>query len=416
MLNKILILFAILLMFIYANAGEIELNPEHPDQYTVVEGDTLWDISARFLKKPWRWQEIWQVNPQIKNPHLIYPGDVVSLAYQDGQPVLNLERSGQISSGRNVKLSPTIRSSENDKAIPAIPIDAIQQFLQWPVIFEQNEMDDWPYVVSSYEGHLVASVNNKIYVRGIPDDSETKQYSIYRKGAAYLDVKKDEDEYKDKEDEVLGYEAIYIGQATIQKKGDPASAIITSVDREVLIGDRLIPNSEQDINVEFVPSSTKTEVEGNILSVLTGISKLGGVAQIGQYQVVVLNVGESDGIEPGNVLGVFQDNLKVTDTIGPNQPKKLAEQDADKIEFEREGTNFFDQELSKLVNGIRNMFKKFDKKFPEFANRKTKSETVSLPEEYVGVVLVFRTFARISYALVMEVKGPIHVLDKARSL
>ena len=130
MFNKILILFAILLMFIYANAGEIELNPEHPDQYTVVEGDTLWDISARFLKKPWRWQEIWQVNPQIKNPHLIYPGDVVSLAYQDGQPVLNLERSGQISSGRNVKLSPTIRSSENDKAIPAIPIDAIQQFLQ----------------------------------------------------------------------------------------------------------------------------------------------------------------------------------------------------------------------------------------------------------------------------------------------
>ena len=412
MVNKILILFVISLMFVCANAGEIEVNPEHPEKYTVVKGDTLWDISARFLKKPWLWQEIWRVNPQIKNPHLIYPGDMVSLTYEGGQPVLNLERAGQATSGRNVKLSPTIRSSENDKAIPAIPIDAIQQFLKWPLIFERDKMEDWPYVVSSYEGHLIASVNNTIYVRGIPDDSESKEYSIYRKGAAYLNVKKD----KDEDDEILGYEAIYIGQAVMQKKGDPASAVITSVDREVLTGDRLIPNSEQDINVEFVPSSTKTEVEGTILSVLTGISKLGGVAQIGQHQVVVLNIGESSGVEPGNVLGIFQDNLKVVDTIGPNQPKTLEEQDADRIEFEREDTSFVDQELSKLVNGIRNMFKKFDKKFPEFANRKTKSEIVSLPEEYVGVMMVFRTFEKISYALVMEINGPVHILDTVRSL
>jgi len=412
MLNKILILFAILFTFACANAGEIELNPEHPDKYTVVEGDTLWGISARFLQKPWRWQEIWQVNPQIKNPHLIYPGDVVSLHYQDGQPVLTLERAGETSSGRNVKLSPTVRSSENDKAISAIPIDAIQQFLKWPLIFEQDEMDDWPYIVSSYEGHLIASVNNTIYVRGVPEESEAREYSIYRKGPAYLNVKED----KDEEDEILGYEAIYVGQAIMQKKGDPASAVITSVEREVLTGDRLLPNSGQDINVEFTPSSTKTDVTGRILSVMTGISKLGGVAQIGQHQVVVLNVGENKGVEPGNVLGIFQDNFKVKDTIGPNQPKKLAEQDAKRIEFEREDSNFVDQELSKLVNGIRNMIKKFDRKFPEFANRKTKSETISLPQEYVGVVLVFRTFEKISYALVMEVNGPVHVLDTVRNL
>ena len=412
MLNKILILFAILFTFACANAGEIELNPEHPDKYTVVEGDTLWGISARFLQKPWRWQEIWQVNPQIKNPHLIYPGDVVSLHYQDGQPVLTLERAGETSSGRNVKLSPTVRSSENDKAISAIPIDAIQQFLKWPLIFEQDEMDDWPYIVSSYEGHLIASVNNTIYVRGVSEESEAREYSIYRKGPAYLNVKED----KDEEDEILGYEAIYVGQAIMQKKGDPASAVITSVDREVLTGDRLLPNSGQDINVEFTPSSTKTDVTGRILSVMTGISKLGGVAQIGQHQVVVLNVGQNKGVEPGNVLGIFQDNFKVKDTIGPNQSKKLEEQEADRIEFEREDSNFFDQELSKLVNGIRNMIKKFDRKFPEFANRKTKSEIISLPQEYVGVVLVFRTFEKISYALVMEINGPVHVLDTVRSL
>ena len=412
MLNKILISFVISLLFFYANAGEIELNPEHPEKYTVVKGDTLWDISARFLKKPWRWQEIWQVNPQIKNPHLIYPGDLVALTFQDGQPVLSLERAGEITSGRNVKLSPTVRSYEKTEAIPPIPVDAIQQFLKWPLIFEEDEMDDWPYIVSSYEGHLIASVNNTIYIRGLSDDVETNQYSIYRKGPAYVNLKKD----KDEEDEVLGYEAIYVGQAIMQKKGDPASAVITSVDREVLTGDRLIPYSDQKVNIEFTPSSNKTQLEGNILSVLTGISELGGVAQIGQYQVVVLNIGESSGVEPGNVFGIYQSNLEVIDTIGPNQPKNIAVEDEKRIKFEREDTHFVDRELSKLVNGIRNAFNKFDNRFPEFANRKSNSETILLPEEYVGNMMVFRTFDKISYALVMEINGPVHVLDTVRSL
>ena len=352
------------------------------------------------------------MNPQIKNPHLIYPGDVVSLSFKDGRPVLNLERAGQVTVGRNVKLSPTIRSSENIEAIPAIPIDAIQQFLVWPIILEEDETDNWPYVVSSYDGHLVASVNNIIYIRGLPEDSDIKEYSIYRKGPAYKNVKKD----KDEEDEVLGYEAIYIGQAVMQKKGDPASAVITSVDREVLVGDRLIPNTGEDMSTEFLPSSTKTKVEGSILSVLTGISQLGGVAQIGQYQVVVLNLGENNGIEPGNVFGIFQNNFKVKDSIGINKPEALEKEDAKRIKFEREDTNFIDQELSKLVNTIRGAIKKFDKKFPSFANWKARSETITLPEEHVGVMMVFRTFKKISYALVMETDGPVHIFDTVRSL
>ena len=412
MLNKILISLVILLLFFSANADELKLNPEHPGEYTVVKGDTLWDISARFLKQPWRWQEIWGVNPQIKNPHLIYPGDVVSLSFKDGKPVLNLERAGQVTVGRNVKLSPTIRSSENIEAIPAIPIDAIQQFLVWPIIYEEDEMDNWPYVVSSYDGHLVASENNIIYIRGLPEDSGIKEYSIYRKGPAYKNVKKD----KDEEDEVLGYEAIYVGQAVMQKKGDPASAVITSVDREVLVGDRLVPNSGEDVSTEFLPSSTKTKVEGSILSVLTGISQLGGVAQIGQYQVVVLNLGENNGIEPGNVFGIFQNNFKVKDSIGVNKPKTLEEEDVKRIKFEREDANLFDRELSKLVNTIRGTIIKFDKKFPTFANRKVSSEVITLPEEHVGVMMVFRTFKKVSYALVMETDGPVHILDTVRSL
>lgn len=412
MLNKILISFVILLLFFSANADELKLNPEHPGEYTVVKGDTLWDISARFLEQPWRWQEIWGVNPQIKNPHLIYPGDLVTLSFKDGRPVLNLERAGQVTVGRNVKLSPTIRSSENIKAIPAIPIDAIQQFLVWPIILEEDEMDDWPYVVSSYDGHLVASVNNTIYIRGMPEDSDIKEYSIYRKGPAYKNVKKD----KDDEDEVLGYEAMYVGQAVMQRKGDPASAVITSVDREVLVGDRLLANSGEDVSTEFLPSSAKIKVEGSILSVLTGISQLGGVAQIGQYQVVVLNVGENKGIEPGNVFGVFQNNFEVKDSIGMNKPKTLEEEDTKRIKFEREDANLFDRELSKLVNTIRGSIIKFDKRFPKFANRKTSSETITLPEEHVGVMMVFRTFKKVSYALVMETSGPVHIFDTVRSL
>jgi hypothetical protein len=131
---------------------------------------------------------------------------------------------------------------------------------------------------------------------------------------------------------------------------------------------------------------------------------------------VVLNVGENNGIEAGNVFGIFQNNFKVKDSIGINRPEVLEKEDAKRIKFEREDTNFFDQELSKLVNTIRGAIKKFDKKFPEFANRKARSETITLPEEHVGVMMVFRTFKKISYALVMETDGPVHIFDTVRSL
>ena len=406
MLNKILISFVILLLFSTTYAVEIELNPEHPEKYTVIKGDTLWDISSRFLTKPWLWQEIWQKNPQIKNPHLIYPGDTISLSYEDGRPILNLERAGQLVSGRNVKLSPTIRSSENIEAIPAIPLDAIQQFLKWPLILDDDQMDGWPYVVSSYEGHLIASINNKIYIRGISEDTDMKQYSIYRKGPAYINVKKD----KKDEDEILGYEAIYVGQASIERKGDPASAIITSVKREVMIGDRLIPNSEQDFTPEFIPSSVSNNIEGNILSVLDGVS------QIGQYQIVVLNLGENSGLEPGNVLGIFKSNLTVKDSIGPNRRKTQEEIDNDKIVFEHADKHWVDREFGKLFNAIRDGIRNFDENNPNIANKKTKSEIVNLPDENVGVLMVFRTFEKISYALVMEISGPVHVKDVVRNL
>tara|TARA_R110000782_G_scaffold250847_2_gene338264 strand:- start:3008 stop:4216 length:1209 start_codon:yes stop_codon:yes gene_type:complete len=402
MLNKILISCAILLLTISVRADELTINPDHPESYTVVKGDTLWSISARFLQQPWRWPEIWGVNPQIDNPHLIYPGDIVSLAYQDGQPVLNLQRgTGQVVSGRNVKLSPTIRSTENDEAIPTIPIDAIQQLLERPIVLDENEIDQWPYVVSSYDEHLIATTGNTIYVRGIPENSDVVRYSIYRKGKPYVNPKKNE---KDK-DEILGYEAIYVGDATIKKNGDPASAIITVVDREVLKGDRLLPQTDEEISSEFIPRSPSSDMEGNILSVVDGVS------QIGQYQIVVLNLGEEQGIEAGNVLGIYQSGYVVQDKIGPNVQKSEAQKAAELKDITENGTV-----ISKLAYGVGQGIEAFNETFPTIANIQDKTEDVTLPEEYVGVVMVFKTFSKVSYALVMETQGPVHVLDAVRSL
>ncbi len=407
MLNKILISCAIFLLTISVNADELSINPDHPEAYTVVKGDTLWDISARFLKQPWRWSEIWNVNPQIENPHLIYPGDVISLSYKDGQPVLSMNRgTGQLVQGRNVKLSPTIRSSENDEAIPTIPIDAIQQFLKRPIVLEKNEMDQWPYVVSSYDEHLIATTGNTIYVRGIDENSDATKYSIFRKGAAYKNPKKD----KDSKDEILGYEAIYVGDATLVKKGDPASAIVNVVDREILVGDRLIPQSDEDISTEFYPGSTSRELEGNILSVVDGVS------QIGQYQVVVLNLGKEQGIEAGNVLGVYQSGYVVQDKIGPNIKKSQAQKEAQRAKELEEAGGDASRTLSKIVYAVEDGVESFNETFPTIANKQAKSEDITLPEEYVGVVMVFRTFNKVSYALVMETQGPVHVADAVKSL
>lgn len=410
MLNKIVISCAVFLLTIGANIGlsadELTLSPDHPETYTVVKGDTLWDISARFLQQPWRWSEIWNVNPQIKNPHLIYPGDVVSLSYQDGKPVLSVNRTGEIVSGRNVKLSPTVRSLDNTEAIPIIPIDAIQQFLKRPIVLDADEMDDWPYVVSSYDEHLIATTGNTIYVRGIDENADVTRYSIYRKGPAYTNPKKAEGSGN----EILGYEAIYVGDAILQKSGDPASALVTKVDREILIGDRLLPQSDEDVSTEFYPGSTSNEVEGNILSVVDGVS------QIGQYQVVVVNVGEEQGVEAGNVLGIYQSGYVVKDTIGPNINKSPAKKAAERAQQLEQIEGDASKTLTRITHAIGDGIDALNKTFPTIANKQAKSEDITLPEEYVGVVMVFRTFEKVSYALVMETQGAVHVADTVRSL
>lgn len=294
-----------------AQADTINLKPDHPDRYTVVKGDTLWDISARFLEDPWLWPEIWRINPDISNPNLIYPGDVIILTYVEGKPVLTVQRGVP-----TVKLSPHARPSKLEEAIPTIPLDAIKQFLQHPRVITKHELDDAPYIVASEEGRLISGTENKIYVRGI-SDRNTIDFSVLRPGEAYKDPGSNEN---------LGYEAINVGSARVLKFGDPATLYITKATREILIGDRLLPHDKEEISQHFFPHAPATEKNGLIISVF------GGVSRISQYQVVVLNLGTRDNIETGNVFAIYQSGEIVRDTINPQMGRKV------KLPDERAGT------------------------------------------------------------------------------
>lgn len=371
-----LALAAMLLPLVVA-AETIELKPDHPDRYVVQKGDTLWDISAKFLKQPWLWPEIWEVNPQIENPHLIFPGDEVYLRFVDGQPVVSVRRGepgeapGEEAAGTvrrrlpggTDKLSPAIRESEIAEAIPTIPIDIIQQFLQRPRLVTEDEMRDAPYVVSVGTEALIGKPGEKIYVRGINGEAAPR-YTIYRKGQEYVDP--------DRDDEVLGFEAIHIADAVTEDSSDPATMMVTSAQRELLNGDRLLPVVEEEVFTAFMPRAPEADVSGQIISVFEGVS------QIGQYQVVVLNLGLENGIEVGHVMAVYQRGETIED---PFARKKVAE-----IADSRAG-------IQTIKAGV---------------------EKVTLPDERAGIVMVFRTFGRLSYALVMEATRAIHVHDRVR--
>lgn len=368
MLNKILSAILLLGILGTAWADTVQVKSDHPESYVVQKGDTLWDISGRFLEKPWQWPEIWKANPQIKDPNLIYPGDTIKLSYEGGSPVLSVSSRGGAGSagGRVVKLSPEVRSVEHQNAIPTIPIDAIQQFLTQPRVVSSGEMNDWPYVVSSYNEHLVAGKGNIIYVRGVSGDPSGQRYAIYRKGPAYH-------EGGTPDGKILGYEALYVGDAVFRKGGDPATAVITNSDREVLVGDRLVPQPEQAVESDFTPSSPGSPVKGSIISVLDGLS------EIGQYNVVVLDVGSDEGVKVGNVLGVYQKGAVITDQVLTNETSHGA-----------------------LLDWL--------------GTGKPHGKEVQLPSEHAAVVMVIRTFDNVSYALVMQATAPIHISDSVRSM
>lgn len=371
-----------------ASAAEVVLNPGHPQSYSVVRGDTLWDIAGRFLTNPWQWPDIWQVNPQIKNPHLIYPGDLISLTYRDGRPILSLTR------GRLVKLTPSVREEPHDQAIPPIPLDAIHQFLSRPRVVTQAELEGAAYVVGSQDEHLAVGGGGRVYIRGLPEKPGSK-YSVFRPGGVY----KDPDTGA-----VLGYEALHVADLLLHKSGDPATGVLTWSNREVLKGDRLMPQENAEYP-DFIPRAPDSVVSGRIISVIDGVS------QIGQYNVVVINKGQADGLQPGHVLAIFQAGQEIADPIGTEIAYRdhIDELKRQELENPSKVGRFFDG----VANGVRDAKLSVDKALGERVGGAPVK--VTLPEERAGEVMIFRTFDAVSYGLVMNTQRPVHILDKVEN-
>lgn len=327
-------------------ADELKINPNHPDQYTVVSGDTLWDIAGKFLQHPWKWPQLWENNRQIKDPHWIYPGDTLYFSYQNGVPRLSFSAPGG-SSGAEEKLLPQARESDIDKAIRMIPSDAISQFLNSPKVVNKDELMNSPYVVDiAGDERLIAGAGDRIYVRGI-DQPQGLGYTVYRQGEPYISPDTHE---------ILGYEAQYVGDATLERTGDPATLLIKKSNGQIRQGDRLMTSFDNGLALNYFPKPPQNEVLGHIIRVM------GGITQIGLHDIVVIDKGSVDGLEAGHTLNIYRTGRVVADRY-----------------------------------------------------RSEHVEMVKLPDEIAGVIMIFRPFERVSYALVMEAAGAIHTMDSVKT-
>ena len=298
-MNKSSLSVCLLLLSLLFSAwlqAAVELKENVPETYIVKKGDTLWGISGMYLQKPWLWPQLWDANPQVDNPHLIYPGDELYLVWVDGQPRLRMRR------GRDVKMTPTMRVTDLDLAIPIIPLDEIGPWLKWSRIVAAGELDGAPYIVSGNQRHLLAAPGDRVYGRGNFPEGE-RAFGIYRPGEAYYDPITGE---------LLGYNAQDIGNTKLLSRSDEAvvELEVTRVTEEVRITDRLLPMRERIIDATFHPRAPDVEIEDGFM-----IAVPGGVSQIGTNAVVVLNKGTRNGLEVGQVLAVYQVGELVFDSI-----------------------------------------------------------------------------------------------------
>lgn len=323
-----------LLLTSWAHAAP-ELRSDHPERYTVVKGDTLWDISGRFLSNPWYWPEIWHVNPQVANPHLIYPGDRLALVYIDGKP-----RITKVTSNDGiVKLSPQVRSEQIDTPIPAISLDAIGSFLTDTRIVSPELINQAPYVLEGKDGRILTGAGDRVYARG---KKPADKVGVFRRSKEFVDP--DTGEF-------LGLEARSIARGDISAEdGDVLTLDLTRSSEEVRIGDRLLVSEDRRLTTSFVPSSPGQQIEGKMISVD------GGVTQIGQYDVVAVNRGSREGLEAGNVMAILKSGNLARDPI----------------------TN----------------------------------ETVELPSERAGLLMIFQVYEKMSYGLILQATRALAVGDK----
>ena len=345
MMKSFLRLLGVGLMgFALQAAANVELKDNHPTTYNVNAGDTLWDISSAFLKNPWLWPELWFVNPQIDNPHLIYPGDTLRLVYVDGRPYLNVEkgpRTLKFKPGDTIKLTPQARITPIDTVIPAIPLEHIQSFLVNNRVLDKDELSEAPYVLAGDEDHIIMGVGSYLYARGDWENAQ-KAYGVYRRGAVYLDPESKE---------VLGFAALDLGIVRYEsQEADIARFKVQSSNEDIRVEDRLLATEERKVNSTFYPKAPDTEIDGQIIHVFSGVKN------VSLYDVVVINRGTREGVEIGDVLAVFAQGEVVKDRVT--------------------------------------------------------QELIKLPDHRRGMLMVFRTFEKTSYGLVLRASAPLSILDR----
>jgi hypothetical protein len=352
----------LLLLGLGVNATYAEEQPsvrtDSPSSYTVVKGDTLWDISAKFLEDPWRWKEIWQGNSHIANPDLIYPDDIIKLIFVDGKPQLT------INNGRNnknaskkatqnnselitVKLSPRIRSESIKTAIPAIPLEHINTFLSTNRIVDAGELENAPHIIAGQKQRLLLGSGDPFYARGNFNNASLN-YNIYSKGKEYVDPETGE---------IIGVQAIALGKAKMTNKTDDVGTFtVTQSLQEIrtAAGNRLLPNQERGITSNFLPNPPENEVSGTI------VNTEGGLSQVGRLDIVTLNIGRENGLKQGTLLAIYKVGEIIKD---------------------------------------------------RFAKKKTPIE-IELPNERAGLLMVIETFKKMSFAIVLESENGVVVNDK----
>lgn len=443
-------------------ADQVRLRDDAPDRHVVVKGDTLWDISAKFLKSPWLWPELWQTNKDhIKNPHLIYPGDVVYLVMTPDGP--RLTKMG------TVKLSPGIHSEPItvEEAIPTIPYSTVQAFLQRPLVASAETLATAPKLIASEDGRVFLTLGDRVYANRITDT--TQKWHIVRLGKPLK---------RPDSGEEIAREVEYVGDATLAQRGQPATLTIAKVDREIQIGDLLIPAAQTGDGLDFVPRAPNKRIEGRI------ISAFGGSQASGRYSTVILDRGRADGLELGHVLSVFRDGR----TLGNREeagrfatyPPKAGYLDANRerehlIEYQnfweevvdfldpfdfffkpfpdgRRGWRYMDYKCLKAdaqvsADSFHDPAKTMET-CPEGAELRARNwaymdigclkpgkqitfgdffdpkevyqphcrpEVVKLPDLETGHVLVYRVFDQIAYGLVMDADRTIYLLDTVRT-
>jgi hypothetical protein len=270
----------------------LAMKPDAPERYVVVPGDTLWSIAQRYTDSPWRWSELWNLNKdQIKNPHRIYPGNVI---------VLDRAR-GRLALSDTVKLSPRVRAeSTAQTAVPSIPPAIIEPFLTRPLVIEPDGLDNAPTIVAAEESRVILETGNRAFVRGISGDSKETAWFVYRRGPALVDPDTKT---------TLGYEAVYLGTARVVRAGDPAVIQLTSVTQEVGIGDKLVAAGKPEVPA-YAPRAPLTPVQGRIISLYGRDTRVG---EYGNQSVIAINRGKSQGIEVGHVIALYRPGAKVAD-------------------------------------------------------------------------------------------------------